>query len=117
MSSKFLESCIVIGTEFVNRLVFKISHILRVRRVSTTPYNPRSNGIVENHNKILKDQLFHIVGVLQKDWDLVPPIVQLMYNTTKSLATSMAPFFLMFGRECNIPTGQNREKFKALQTS
>ena len=55
------------GTEFVNQLVAKISHIFRVQRISTTPYNPRSNGFVENYIKILKDQLFHFVGVLQED--------------------------------------------------
>ena len=61
---------------------------------------------MENHNKILKDQLFHFVGVLQTDWDLFLPTVQLMYNTTVSSATSLTPFFLMYGRECNVPTGE-----------
>lgn len=35
------------GTEFVNKLVTKINHLFKVSRMSTTPYNPRSNGLVE----------------------------------------------------------------------
>ena len=37
-----------------------INHVFRVNRISTTPYNPRSNGLVENHNGTLKDQLYHL---------------------------------------------------------
>ena len=98
------------GTEFVNKLVTKINHLFRVSRMSTTPYNPRSNGLVENHNKTLKDQLHHFIGVLHDDWDIFLPTVQLMYNTTVSSATSLTPFFMMFGRECNLPTGESFER-------
>jgi hypothetical protein len=94
------------GTEFVNRLIAKISLLLQVNRISTTPYNPRSNGFVENHNKTLKDQLYHFVGVLQETWDQFLPTVQLMYNTTVSSATQFTPFFLMFGRECKLACGE-----------
>jgi hypothetical protein len=94
------------GSEFVNRLVSRISLLLKVNRVSTTPYNPRSNGFVENHNKTLKDQLFHFVGVLQDTWAQFLPTVQLMYNTTVSSATQFTPFYLMFGRECNLADGE-----------
>ena len=98
------------GTEFVNKLVSKINHLFKVSRMTTTSYNPRSNGLVENHNKTLKDQLHHFVGVLQNDWDNFLPTVQLMYNTTVSSATSLTPFFMMFGRECNLPSGGIIEK-------
>ena len=61
---------------------------------------------MENHNKTLKDQLYHFVNVLQTDWDKYLPTVQLMYNTTVSSATSLTSFFMMFGRECDLPTGR-----------
>jgi len=76
------------GNEFVNQLLTNISRVMGLARISTTPYNPRSDGFVENHNKTLKDQLFHFVDNLkQDDWDSFLPTVQLMYNTTVSLAT------------------------------
>jgi hypothetical protein len=93
------------GNEFVNRLLSNVSRILRINRVSTTPYNPRSDGFVENHNKTLKDQLFHFVDTLkQDDWDVFLPTVQLMYNTTVSLATGYTPMLLMTGREARMPS-------------
>ena len=93
------------GNEFVNQLLMNISRVMGINRVSTTPYNPRADGFVENHNKTLKDQLFHMVDTLkQDDWDVYLPTVQLMYNTTVSLATGYTPMLLMTGREARMPS-------------
>jgi len=93
------------GNEFVNQLLKDVSRILGINRVSTTPYNPRSDGFVENHNKTMKDQLFHFVDTLkQDDWDVFLPTVQLMYNTTVSMATGYTPMLLMTGREGRMPS-------------
>jgi hypothetical protein len=93
------------GNEFVNKIMKKVSSIMNIARVSTTPYNPRSDGFVENHNKTLKDQLHHFVDTLkQDDWDNYLPVVQLMYNTTVSLATGYTPMLLMTGREARMPS-------------
>jgi hypothetical protein len=91
------------GTEFRNKLAKRIHHIFRVNKIATTPYSPRSNGFVENHNRTMKDQLHHFVDAKQKDWDIFLPTVQLMYNTTVNAATGYTPYYLMFGRECNMP--------------
>ena len=91
------------GKEFHNKLLKRIAHVFKVNKISTTPYNPRSNGFVENHNGTLKDQLHHYVESRQKECDIFLPAVQLMYNTTVNVATSYSPYYLMFGRECNMP--------------
>jgi hypothetical protein len=91
------------GSEFRNKLEARIAHIFKVNKIATTPYNPRANGFVEQHNKTLKDQLYNFVDTRQKDWDVFLPTVQLMYNTTVSMTTLRTPYFLMFGRECNMP--------------
>ena len=99
------------GNEFVNQLLKNISKILNINRVSTTPYNPRADGFVENHNKTLKDQLYHYVDTLkQDDWDVFLPTVQLMYNTTVSLATGFTPMFLLTGREARMPALTDMEQ-------
>jgi hypothetical protein len=96
--------------EFVNSLLKNVSRILNINRVSTTPYNPRSDGFVENHNKTLKDQLFHYVDTLkQDDWDVFLPTAQLMYNTTVSLSTGYTPYLLMHGREARMPSFNHME--------
>jgi hypothetical protein len=99
------------GNEFVNSLLTNVSRVLNINRVSTTPYNPRSDGFVENHNKTLKDQLFHYVDKLkQDDWDVYLPTAQLMYNTTVSLSTGFTPMLLMTGREARMPSFEHMEE-------
>ena len=69
------------GNEFVNKIMKRVAKILNIMKVSTTPYNPRADGFVENHNKTLKDQLYHYIDTLkQDDWDVYLPVVQFMYN-------------------------------------
>ena len=93
------------GNEFVNSLLKNVSKILGINRISTTPYMPRSDGFVENHNKTMKDQLFNYCDTLkQDDWNIYLPVVQLQYNTTVSLATGYTPYMLMHGRECKMPS-------------
>jgi hypothetical protein len=93
------------GNEFVNQLLSNVSRVMGINRISTTPYNPRADGFVENHNKTLKDQLYHYVDTLkQDDWDVYLPTVQLMYNTTVSLSTGYTPMLLLTGREARMPS-------------
>lgn len=91
------------GREFTNRLNKRISRLFRVNRISTTPYNPRANGLVEQHNGTLKSQLYHFVDVKQDDWDVFLPTVQLMYNSTVNSSTGYTPNYMMYGREFHIP--------------
>ena len=99
------------GNEFVNQLLTNVSRILGINRISTTPYNPRADGFVENHNKTLKDQLYHYVDLLkQDDWDVYLPTVQLMYNTTVSKATGYTPMLLLTGREARMPSFNHMSK-------
>jgi hypothetical protein len=55
------------GSEFRNKLEARINHIFKENKIATTPYNPRANGFVEQHNKTLKDQLHNFVDTRQKD--------------------------------------------------
>lgn len=38
------------GNEFDNALTKNIARLLTIRKIRTTPYNPRSDGTVEVHN-------------------------------------------------------------------
>ena len=99
------------GNEFVNKIMKRVAKILNIMKVSTTPYNPRADGFVENHNKTLKDQLYHYIDTLkQDDWDIYLPVVQFMYNTTVSLTTGYTPMFLMTGREARMPSNEHMEQ-------
>jgi transposase InsO family protein len=38
------------GGEFLNKTIEQLSALLTIKRFTTTPYVPRANGQVENHN-------------------------------------------------------------------
>jgi IS30 family transposase len=57
------------GTEFKNKLNNRLSKLYKVDKIDITPYAPTSNGSVEQHNRTLKDQLFHFVNAQHSDWD------------------------------------------------
>jgi hypothetical protein len=94
------------GTEFVNKVVDQIAILLRIRRVTTSPYHPRADGLAENQVSTLKDMLSAYVNVFQTDWDDYLAIVAHYYRTTVSSATGYTPYFMMYGRECNKPDEQ-----------
>ena len=69
----------------------------------TTPANPRSDGLAENHVRTMKDQLSSFVNKFMDDWDEHLPVVAYAYRTTINDATGFTPFYLMHGREVSSP--------------
>ncbi len=55
------------GTEFCNSLLNGICAYLRVRKVSTAPYTPKTNGLVERQMGTIKDALNAYTNVFQTD--------------------------------------------------
>jgi hypothetical protein len=83
----------------LNKLLTQICILLNINRVSTTGGNPRSNGLVEQHNATLKDMLAVFVNAHQDDWDDYLQFVAHAYNTTVNAQTGFTPFLMMHGRE------------------
>jgi hypothetical protein len=91
------------GTEFVNKILAHISAIYQVKHVTTTGYHPQANGLVEQHNQTLKNQLKAFTNAQQSDWDVHLDIVQFAYNTTVHNVTGFSPHFMVYGREAKQP--------------
>ena len=45
------------GSENCNMIMEEVVRLLQCQHISTTPYNPRSDGLAENQMRMLKDQL------------------------------------------------------------
>jgi hypothetical protein len=91
------------GTEFCNSLLSGICAYLRVRKVSTAPYTPKTNGLVERQMGTMKGALNAYTNVFQTDWDDYLPLVAHYYRTTVHSQTGYTPYFMMYGRECQRP--------------
>ena len=76
------------GKEFENEMVHKLSELLGTVKTKTTPYHPRSDGLVERFNRTLLA--------------MFAMFVSREYNTTVHTSTGFTPHRLVFG-ECNLP--------------
>ena len=72
-------------------------------KTRTTPYHPQSDGLIERFNRTLLSMLRTVAFENPFNWesDLRPP--SLAYNTSVHPSTGYTPFFLMFGRQGQMP--------------
>ena len=86
------------GSEFVARLSFAIYKLMRIRKIATTAFHPKSNGGVERVNHSLAQMLSLVVSEQQDDWGEWLPYVVQAYNNSVSAATGLAPNKIHLGR-------------------
>ena len=105
------------GKEFDNKLMTQITHLLGIKHTTISPYNPRANGLVENHMRIMKDALSIYCQENQDDWDDHLRGVTMAYNTTVNSQTGFTPYYMMFGREAILPMETWMKDYQTLKTS
>ena len=91
------------GNEFDNTMIHKLSEPLGTVKTKTTPYHPRSDGLVERFNRTLLAMLAMFVSRKHDNWDDLLPFMMLAYNTTVHTTTGFTPYRLVFGEESNLP--------------
>ena len=76
------------GTNFISQLMKEVCTLFGAKQVQTTAYHSQANGAI---------------GAIQNYWDQLIPYVVFAYNTTSHTSTGETPFFLMYGRDPEIP--------------
>ena len=56
------------GTQFVSSCMKEVSRLLSINRLTTTPYHPISNGLVERFNGTLKKMLRRLCSEQPRQW-------------------------------------------------
>ena len=74
-------------------------------QLRTSGGHPQTDGLVERFNWTLKSMLTKLVEARGKNWDKLLGPVLLPYCTTPQSSSGETPFFLMYGRDCHLPTG------------
>lgn len=93
------------AAEFLSDVLQDTAAILGVKQLPTSGGHPQTDGLVERFNRTLKTMLMKLVEKKGKNWDeLLGPLL-LAYRTSPHSSTGETPFFLMYGRDCRIPTG------------
>ncbi|KAI2665719.1 Retrovirus-related Pol polyprotein [Labeo rohita] len=90
------------GRQFEAEVVQTLCHLLNIKKTRTTPYNPKSDGMIEHFNRTLIDQLAKKLLTYGGEWDDYVKHVAFAYNTTTHSSTRFTPFFLTHGREAQV---------------
>ena len=79
---------------------------LGVDRIFSAPYHPQSNGKLEVFHKYLQPTLKKLCEKDPANWDKYINQVLTSYRITPNLATAESSFFLVYGRDPNLPLHQ-----------
>lgn len=88
---------------FTGEVFKKINKMLHIKHVFTSPSSPASNE-VERKNRELGNYLRIFTEQNPTDWDLKLPYFMANQNSLIHSSTNYSPFYLMFGREFEIPS-------------
>ena len=84
----------------------KVLQELGIDRIFSAPYHPQSKGKLEVFHKYLKPTLKKLCKKDPANWEKYLNQVLAIYRITPNLATAESPFFLVYGRDPNLPLHQ-----------
>ena len=58
------------GCQFTSSLMHEVCRLISMKQLTTTPYHPMCNGLVERFNGSLKSMLKRICAENPHDWDI-----------------------------------------------
>lgn len=100
LPQEILSDC---GTQFVSDLMQEVYRLLSISSVTTTPYHPQSNGMVERFNGTLKSMLRKISLSQPREWDRYIPALLFAYRELPNETLGFSPFELLFGHSPRGP--------------
>ena len=89
--------------QFEGKLFTALMKEANIKKIRTTPYRPQGNAQCERFNRTLISMLGTLPNMVKGEWqDWVSSLTH-SYNCTVCKTTGFSPYFLMYGREPNIP--------------
>lgn len=92
------------GSNFESNLFKEMCHLLGINKTRTTPYDPKSDGMIERFNRTL----INIIAIMldeddkQKTWDKHLAYATSAYRSTPHESTQETPNMMMLGRETKL---------------
>ena len=92
------------GSQFTSAVMREVSRLLSIKQLTTCPYNPKCNGMVEKFNGSFKMMLKRMCAEKPNDWDryLAPLLFAYRESPHESLG-GFSPFDLLYGRQVRGP--------------
>ena len=93
------------GTNFESAVFQEMCRILDICKTRTTPYNPKSDGLVERYNRTIVNAVSLMIKPHenQRDWDDYVPFVGMAYRSSVQSSTGETLNMMMLGRGIRTP--------------
>lgn len=91
------------GTQFTSELMKDVQQLLTIKGLTTTPWHPQTNGMVERFNGTLKAMLRKLAIEQPEKWDEYIPALLFAYREVPQDSLGFAPFELLYGRTVKGP--------------
>ena len=90
------------GSHFNNQLVRKLTEKFSIKHGFSTPYHPKTNGLVERFNRTLCESLAKL-GQEEQEWHDNIREVLVAYRTRKQDSTKLEPYYLTYETKAILP--------------
>ena len=104
------------GTEFNNELVDQLVRKFSMVHKTTSPWSPRTNGLVERFNHVFVEALRKVVDDDIDNWPDYVPFVLMAFRSKVNTTTNYTPYRLLFGRDMNNLENWNLDGSQQCQT-
>jgi len=91
------------GSHFVNETIKLMKEEIGFRHKLASAYHPQTNGLTERFNGTLCRALAKSLQNNETNWDQLLPSILFAYRTLKQESTQQTPFYLVHGREAQLP--------------
>ena len=91
------------GAQFVWECMAEVSRLVSIRQLTTSPYHPMCNGLVEKFNGTLKCMLKRLCSEQPKQWHRYINALLFAYREVPRASMGFSPFELLYGRTVRGP--------------
>ena len=91
------------GTNFMSSIFSAICRQYDIHHIQSSAYHHQTIGKVERFHKFMENSLSTLVKRDQTDWPRMVDSCLFVYRTTFNRSLDEIPFFLIFGRDPNMP--------------
>ena len=91
------------GSNFESKVFQEMYRILGIHKAHTTPFRPKSDGMVEKFNSTIETRLSAFVSNHQRDWDEYIYLLMLAYRSAEHESIGVSPCTMLLGKEINLP--------------
>lgn len=91
------------GTNFTSALLKELYRLLGTKSITTSPYHPQTDGLVERFNQTLKLMLRKTLQTERRSWDKLIPLVLFAYRDVPQETTGFSPFEMVYSRDPRGP--------------